>query len=380
MFKKIRNHLKEYKFSNLNFRIIIYVLALTAIGVITIGSATDDSSYQIKQLVGFGLGLAGMIFFMLFDHKIVFKFYWLTYALTILALLSVLVLGTSSKGAKRWIDLRVIRFQPSEFVKVLFIIFLVCYLAKHKDTLDTFKTLATITVLSLIPLGLIYKEPDLSTTIVYFVTFCVIMFLSGVHYKIIAGILIIFLPLILVVGYIVIQPESGILDKYQYDRITGFLNDSGKDSDGDRYQQENSILAIGSGGLQGKGLDNENSTSVKNGNFIAEAHTDFIFTVIGEELGFVGGASVIILLFLILLECFITGSRAPDLAGRLYCYGYGIVIGIQTFINISVATMILPNTGLTLPFVSYGLTSLLSMYCGIGILLNISLQRRKAYN
>ena len=137
MFKRLLNHLKEYKYSNLNYRIIIYVIALTIIGIITIGSATDDSSFQIKQIIGFGLGIAGLIFFALFDHKIVFKFYWITYVLTILALLSVILLGTSSKGAKRWINLGFITFQPSEFVKVLFIIFVVCYLAHKRENINS---------------------------------------------------------------------------------------------------------------------------------------------------------------------------------------------------------------------------------------------------
>ncbi len=165
---------------------------------------------------------------------------------------------------------------------------------------------------------------------------------------------------------------------YQYNRIIGFFQEDNEKAKDLRYQQENSLLAIGSGGLTGKGLDNNDVTSVKNGNLISESHTDFIFTIVGEELGFIGGAAVIILLFMIVLECFITGSRAPTLSGKLFCFGFGVLIGVQSFVNISVATMLLPNTGITLPFVSYGLTSLTSMYCGIGIVLNIGLQRNKA--
>ena len=207
-------------------------------------------------------------------------------------------------------------------------------------------------------------------------TFCAIIFLSGVNGKIVGTVLVIAIPVILVFGYFVLQPDSGILETYQYNRIVGFYQKDNEAAKKIRYQQENSLLAIGSGGLTGKGLDNNTITSVKNGNFLSEAHTDFIFTIVGEEMGSIGGAAVIILLFLIVLECFITGAHALDLMGRLFCYGFGVLITIQSFINISVATNLLPNTGLPLPFVSYGLTSLVSLYCGIGIVLNIGLQRR----
>lgn len=379
MLKKIRNTVKYYKLSNLNFRLIIYVLAVTFIGIFTIGSATEGENYQSKQILGMFLGIIVLIFFTLLSYKLLFKFYWIIYGASIVLLLLVLILGTVNKGAKRWIDLGFTQFQPSEIAKIFIIIFVVTYLYKRRETLNTFKTLFSVTVFTAVPLALIYKQPDLSTTIVIFITFCAIMFLSGVHYKIISGILIISIPIICVFGYFVMQPDSGILEEYQYNRIIGFFQKDNEEAEKIRYQQENSLLAIGSGGLTGKGLDNNTVTSVKNGNFLSESHTDFIFTIVGEELGFIGGAAVIILLFLIVLECFITGSRAPTMHGKLYCFGFGVLIGTQSFVNISVATMLLPNTGVTLPFVSYGLTSLVSMYLGIGIVLNIGLQRNKAF-
>ena len=378
MIKKIRSIIKDYKLSNLNFRLIIYVFAITIVGIFTIGSATEGENYQFKQIIGFIIGIIALIFFALMSYQFLFKFYWIIYASTIILLLMVMVFGTINKGAKRWIDLGFTQFQPSEFAKIFLIIFIAAYIFKRRETLNTFKTLASILFFTLIPLGLIYKQPDLSTTIVIFATFCAIIFLSGIHYKIVTAILVISIPVICVFGYFVMQPDSGILEEYQYNRIVGFFQKDNKEAEKIRYQQENSLLAIGSGGLTGKGLDNNTVTSVKNGNFLSESHTDFIFTIVGEELGFIGGASVIILLFLIVLECFITGSRAPTLSGKLYCFGFGVLIGVQSFVNISVATMLLPNTGVTLPFVSSGLTSLVSMYCGVGIILNIGLQRNKA--
>ncbi|MCI8955767.1 MAG: rod shape-determining protein RodA [Eubacterium sp.] len=378
MLKKIRNAIKEYKLSNLNFRLILYVLAVTFIGIFCIGSASEGENFQLKQIIGFILGIAVLTFFALLSYKLVFKFYWIIYFATIALLMLVIVLGTVNKGAKRWIDLGFTQFQPSEYAKIFLIIFVATFLFKRIETLNTFKTIAGVTLLAGIILGLIFIEPDLSTTIVIFLTFCAIMFLSGIHYKIITGVLIISLPVICILGYYVTQPGNVILKGYQYNRIIGFFQEDNEKAKDLRYQQENSLLAIGSGGLTGKGLDNNDVTSVKNGNLISESHTDFIFTIVGEELGFIGGAAVIILLFMIVLECFITGSRAPTLSGKLFCFGFGVLIGVQSFVNISVATMLLPNTGITLPFVSYGLTSLTSMYCGIGIVLNIGLQRNKA--
>lgn len=378
MFKKIRTTIKSYKLSNLNFRLILYVLAVTFIGIFCIGSAAEGENFQMKQIVGFILGILVLTFFALLSYKFLFKFYWIIYFATIALLMLVIVLGTVNKGAKRWIDLGFTQFQPSEFAKIFLIIFVATFLFKRVETLNTFKTIAGVTLFAGIILGLIFIEPDLSTTIVIFLTFCAIMFLSGIHYKIITGVLIISLPFICILGYYVTQPGNVILKGYQYDRIIGFFQKDNEKAKDLRYQQENSLLAIGSGGLTGKGLDNNDVTSVKNGNLISESHTDFIFTIVGEELGFIGGAAVIILLFMIVLECFITGSRAPTLAGKLFCFGFGVLIGVQSFVNISVATMLLPNTGITLPFVSYGLTSLTSMYCGIGIVLNIGLQRNKA--
>ncbi len=378
MIKKIRNVIKRYKLSNLNFRLILYVLAVTFIGIFCIGSAAEGENYQLKQIFGLILGIIVLTFFSLLSYKFLFKFYWVIYFATIVLLTLVMILGSVNKGAKRWIDLGFTQFQPSEIGKIFLIIFIASFLYKRIETLNTFKTIAGVTLFVGIALGLIFIEPDLSTTIVIFLMFCAIMFLSGIHYKIITGVLIVSLPFICILGYYVTQPGNVILKGYQYNRIVGFFQKDNEQAKDLRYQQENSLLAIGSGGLTGKGLDNNDVTSVKNGNLISESHTDFIFTIVGEELGFIGGAAVIILLFMIVLECFITGSRAPTLSGKLFCFGFGVLIGIQSFVNISVATMLLPNTGITLPFVSYGLTSLVSMYCGVGIVLNIGLQRNKA--
>lgn len=172
------------------------------------------------------------------------------------------------------------------------------------------------------------------------------------------------------------QPNQPFLKDYQQERILSFLEPD-KYADDGAYQQNNSVMAIGSGQLSGKGLNNNTTTSVKNGNFILEPQTDFIFAIIGEELGFIGSCVVIALLLLIVLQCILIGIRAKDLAGRIICCGVGGLIGVQSFINIGVATGLIPNTGVPLPFVSYGMTSLVSLYIGIGIVLNVGLQPKK---
>ena len=158
-------------------------------------------------------------------------------------------------------------------------------------------------------------------------------------------------------------------------RILAFIN-PGKYADLN-LQQDNSKMAIGSGQLYGKGLYNDTAISVKNGNFLSEEHTDFIFSVIGEELGFVGCMIVLALYLLFVFQCFHVASKARDMAGKLVCTGMAALVGFQAFTNIAVATGVFPNTGLPLPFISYGVSSLVSLYIGVGLCLNVGLQQHK---
>ena len=169
---------------------------------------------------------------------------------------------------------------------------------------------------------------------------------------------------------------SFIIPEYQYNRLIGFYDPDNEIAERVRYQQENSVLAIAGGGLTGKGLNNDSVTSVKNADFISAPETDFIFTIIGEELGFIGSMAVLILLFLIVIECIRTGMRARENIGRSISIGFGALIGFQTIINLAVVTRLIPNTGLTLPFVSAGMSSLIVLYMGVGIVLNTGLRMK----
>lgn len=363
---------KMYSFRNYRIRLCLYVIAVTVIGILVVGSARQ--SLQDRQILGMGLGLGCMLVLSLFDYSFLLKLTWPMYLVNIGLLVAVILKGRSSHGQSRWLEIGSLQFQPSELSKIVVILFFSAFFMRYQEQISTFRALAVSCILAAVPLGLVLKS-DLSTTIVTTLIFITLLFVAGISYKIIGGAAAVCIPAAIVVLYLIMQPDQTIIKGYQLNRILGWRYPQ-KYPD-IAYQQQNSIMAIGSGQLWGKGLNNDNFDSVKNGNFISEPQTDFIFSVVGEELGFVGAAAVIVLLMLISLECILIGRKAKDLSGRLICCGMAAHIGFQSFVNISVTTGLLPNTGLTLPFVSYGLTSLVSLYIGIGIVLNVGLQPKK---
>lgn len=372
---------KQYKLRNYHFLLILYMALITTIGILVIGSA--EESVQNRQILGFIMGLVLMVIVSLVDYSFILKFSWGYYILMIVLLVWVLLKGESHGGAQRWIILAGVQIQPSEIAKVLMILVFAAFFMKHEENLNTLKCLAMSFVLAGIPLILILKQPDLSTTIVTALIFIVLLFISGLSYKIVVTVLAIIVPTAIVgISYIVsTASKATTLEEvpYQVRRIMAWLYPTNKLYSSLAMQQQNSIMAIGSGQLWGKGLDNADATSLLNGNYIAEAQTDFIFAVIGEELGFVGSIIVIVLLLLIVLECILIGRKAKDLSGRLICCGMATFVGMQSFVNIGVATGLIPNTGIPLPFVSYGMTSLVSLYIGMGFVLNVGLQPKKSY-
>lgn len=367
--------LKQYRVRDYDFKLILLVTALTVIGIFAVGSA--EESLQRTQMAGFIFGMFLMVVISLFDYSVLLKLYWLFYAGNILLLLLVETpLGKTTNGAQRWITLFGIQFQPSETAKILLILFYAQFIMKHKEKLNSFKNIALCCLFILPPLILIYRQPNLSTTIVMAVVFCIVMFVGGVSWKLVAGVLAVMIPAAVIAISIILQPSQDLIRGYQQTRILAWLYPE-EYATTEAYQQLNSIMAIGSGQLHGKGYNTNVISSVKNGNFIAEPQTDFIFAVIGEEFGFVGTCAVIILVILITLECIIIARKAKDTAGTVIAAGMAGLIGFQGFLNIGVTTGLLPNTGVTLPFVSYGLTSLVSLFIGIGFVLNVGLQCKK---
>ena len=365
--------LRKLRIKDYDFKLVLMVTALSIIGVVAIGSA--EESLLTRQLAGVIAGFFLMIAISFFNYSLVLKFYWVWYGINVALLTMVWVMGATGGGARRWLQIGGLRFQPSETAKILLILFFAQFIMKYREKLNTVRMIGSCILLFALPVFLVLKQPDLSTSIVLVVLFCVIMFVGGISLKLVFGVLAIAIPAIAVLISLAIQPDSTLLRDFQQTRLLAFFYP-------EEYpdyirQQQNSVKAIASGILDGKGYKNNEITSVKNGNFVAEDETDFIFAVIGEEFGFKGSLTVILLLFGISLDCISVARKSKDLAGSIISAGMGGLIAIQGFINIGVATLIIPNTGLPLPFVSYGLTSLLSLFMGTGFVLNVRLQGGK---
>ena len=343
---------RRYKLKNFDFLLVLLVIALNVIGILAIGSAKQ--SVQSKQILGMAVGLIAMLVIAFLDYSRLLKLAWIGYLFVIVTLILVHFFGRSANGAARWLDLGFFDLQPSETAKILLILFYAQFIMKYREQFNTMRVLL---------LAVLF----------------VLMFVGGLSWKIIGGVLAIAVPSVLIFLSIVMQEGQTLIKDYQRNRIMAFI-DPATYADTEAYQQLNSVIAIGSGQLWGKGLNNTDIASVKNGNFLPESQTDFIFAIIGEELGFIGSAVVILLLILIAMRCVSIARVAKDTAGMVIAAGIGALIGIQGFMNIAVATMMMPNTGLPLPFVSYGLSSLVSMYIGIGFVLNVGLQRKNLYN
>jgi rod shape determining protein RodA len=363
---------KKYQLRSYNIRLVIVLIVTSVYGIAVINSA--DSSYTIKQCVGLALSVVIMLAVSFIDYNWLMRFYWLMYVLNVVLLLLVPLAGVYRNNAKRWIAIKNFQFQPSELSKIILILFTAKLISLYKEQINNWKFLLILAALLIIPLVLIVSQPDLSTTILIALTLLTIIFCAGLSYQIIGVALLCIIPITVVAFVYISNPDQKLLKDYQRNRIMAFIEPENY-SDG-TYQQDYSVQAIGSGQLTGKGLNNEDPTSLKNANYIAEGHTDFIFAVLGEELGFVGCCLAILLLSWIVIECIIAAVRAKDFAGRLVCCGVAAYIAFQSIINISVVTQLMPNTGLPLPFFSYGLTSLVTLYLSMGIVLNVSLQRK----
>ena len=369
---------RQYKLKDYNFRLLFYLLLICGIGVRLVGTAMP--SLRTRQILGDALGIAVMLILAFIDYSWILNFQWLIYFFNILMLLAVYAFGDSANGAARWMDLGFIRFQPTELSKILLIMFFAKFFMDHEDDLNKIRTLFLSVVYLGIPLFLIYQQPDLKNTITILLIFCILYYISGLSYRVIITIVLTMIPLLLVFLAIVIQPDQKLIRDYQRDRIMSFLYPEDDEYSDEIEQQSNSRTAIASGELLGRRLgQREDVYSVNEGNFVAENQTDFIFAVAGEEYGFVGCATIIFLLFGIAIECILTSFRAKDLAGKVLCCGVGSVVAIQSFMNICVATGIAPNTGTPLPFVSYGLTSIVSLFIGMGLVLNVGMQSSTYY-
>ncbi|MEE1315522.1 MAG: FtsW/RodA/SpoVE family cell cycle protein [Faecalimonas sp.] len=375
--KILQNVIKKYHLKDYNFTLLAAVLLLSGIGIFAVGSALPSA--QTKQIIGIGLGFLLLLIVSLIDFNWVLNFYWVIYAVNLILLLWVKFFGADYNGAKRWIDLKFTTLQPSDFTKIFMVLFFARFLMEHEHDMKEPKTVFQCILLIVPSLYLIVTQPNLSNTICIAMIFFVLLFLGGLNYKVVGTVVATAIVGIVVFLMVISYAESAdlpFLRGYQMDRILAWrYPDEYATSTG--LQQQNSIMAIGSGQFSGKGLNNNSFTSVKNGNFLIESETDFIFAIIGEEMGFIGCCIVIFLILLIIIQCIRIAMRAQNAAGKILCGGVAAMIAIQSFINMGVATGVLPNTGLSLPFVSAGMTSIVCFYISIGFVLNVGLQPKK---
>ena len=371
---------QKYKFRHFNFKMLIFILFLSISGIFIIRSATlstGETSTYTKQIMGVAVGFCAMFFVSMVDYHWIMKMNNFIYVAMVVVLLLTIVgpFGTAAgTGAYRWIRFGPIQIQPSEFAKVGVVVALAKFFSTYEERINALSTIILSGIVLGVPLLLVLAEPDLSTSLVICFIFVVMIFTAKISYKWVLGVIGVVSPIAIAFIYLVEKDLFPFPQDYQRNRVLSFLH---PDMFPDLARQQTvSVMAIGSGGLYGKGLFNDSLTSVKNGNYLMEEDTDFIFAVAGEELGFVGCCIIIIVLLLVVFECLFTAARAADIAGRLIAAGIAAQITFQSFANIGVATFLLPNTGLPLPFISAGLSSLLSVFMGVGMVFNIGMQRK----
>lgn len=355
--------------------LLITVAFLVIIGFMAIFSASapkcideggNPAQFLIKQLICFVVGFFGLKFFTNYDYKKLGA--WnLIFAGTVIFLLMLVdftPLGVTVNGAKRWINILGFQLQPSEFAKPAVVLLLATIFKKDADLLDQNKWVTTFIPI-LIMLGLIFKQPNLSMVILLLST-SVVMFLAA------GGSLKLFFSCLGVMMTTVVIAATTIIKPYQMQRIKTWQHPE-LDPQGAGYNIIQSLIAFASGGFSGVGYGG----SIQKLSYLPECHTDFIFAIIAEELGWVGCVLIIGLFFTLIHRGFMIASRCPDMFGKLLAVGITFSIGFQAFLNISVASSFFPTTGVPLPFISYGGSSLIVSLCMVGVLLNISKKRIK---
>ena len=352
--------------------LMMCVLLLSGTGVYLIEGL--EPGLGLRQGIGMILGLILLAVLSLLDYRRLGELGVWAYVIAMGTLLAVNIMGDISGGAARWLEIGSFRFQPSELAKLLLILFFAQWFARREEDVSRPGFFLATAALMALPLISILREPDLSTTIVAAWIFAWLWFSAGIDYRVLGRILAVILPLGGIFLFLVTREGQTILDDYQYRRIMAWLNPS--EWAAESYQQMYSIMAIGSGGLLGNPGSGTDTATVIGSGFLPESHTDFIMAAAGQELGFLGCAAIILLEGIVTFRCLAIGMRCENMAGRIICAGMAAWIGGQTFVNLGVVSGLLPNTGLTLPFVSYGLTYMVSLYMGIGVVLNIGGQRR----
>lgn len=345
------------------------VLLLTAYGILVIRSAVTGApafeDFPQRQVIFAFIGIVVMLAIAAVDYRILTSSHWYIYIFIVVSLIFVYLIGVINNDSRRWFDLGIVQLQPSEFGRIFLAVTFAQFLATRKHLMSRFSN----TLLSLlyvgIPVALIFIQPDLGMTILFFVVWFVLIWLAGLplsHFAVLATVAIILI--------IVLFPA---LADYQRDRISAFLNPEALPEQS--FNIEQALISIGSGGWFGKGYLQGTQSQL---GFLRVQHTDFIFSVLTEELGLIFGSLVVLgLMAFILLRILRVAKLSPDPAGRYIAAGVATVLFFQTVVSVGMNLRVLPVTGLTLPFVSYGGSSLITLYMGIGVVQSVLMRHRK---
>jgi rod shape determining protein RodA len=358
--------------------LLLAVLGLVACSLVTLSAATRDDipgdpNYYVYRQAGFAV--AGLVFCLIlsrFDYSRLRELKYGLYGFMLGSILLVLAIGGATRGSKRWIDFPFFRFQPSELGKLLLVLAISAFVVDRIRRLQDRDTTARVMLMALVPALLVMLQPDLGSALVYIVIALAVLFIAGTNWKHFAALFALFavsLSLVLVVA-----PAVGlhVLKPYQMDRLTAFLNPSDNPAD-QGYQQNQSRIAIGSGEKTGRPHPTQTTL-----NFLPEHHTDFIFAVVGERYGFAGAALVLSLYALLVWRGLRILTMAKNLYGALIAGGIVAMLLWQVFVNVGMTIGIMPITGVPLPLMSYGGSSVLVTFLAVGVLQSIYVQGRRA--
>lgn len=354
-------------FKNMDYGILFCVIVVVIIGIITIGSATSISSSSFKyQIAWFIISIPIVFALLLIDYNTIGGYYKVIYFASIVLLVLVLLVGSVRNGAKSWLGIGPFGGQPAEFAKLATIIAL-SKIMEDMENINTFKNLSKIAIYILIPMVLIQLQPDAGTNMIFAVTMLGILFVAGLDLKFIYG------TVITGIVSVAILWKFNILDAYQKNRVLVFLKPE-LDKLGNGYNAIMAKMAVGSGMFFGLGW---NKGNLAGGNFIPESHTDFIFSVFAEEWGFLGIIVLLALYFNIIIKSIKIARTSKDKFGSYMVIGILTMITFQILQNIGMDIGLMPITGITLPLMSYGGSSLLTNLVSIALILNVSARRQK---
>lgn len=348
---------------------LLIVFGMILFGLVMIYSASaytarlqvnNEFHYVQRQIFTVIIGIVTMYFVSQIDYHRILQYAWLMYGISFVMLLSVLFIGTASHGQKRWIYIGSVGFQPSEFAKFTLILFLAAMCNAAGTLLKEWKEILLLFV-CVMPVTMLVMVTNLSTGVIILGLSFTVIFTASRRWKPFLG---------LVITGVVLMGAFLKMAAYRVDRIDAWLN---VENHPKGYQTRQALFAIGSGGLFGCGYGN----SIQKMAYIPEAHNDMIFSIICEEWGLLGALLVIILFLLLIWRCVVDAMYARDLSGALLVIGVMTHIGLQVLINVAVVTNSIPNTGIPLPFISYGGTSLIFLMCEIGLIQNVARQGKR---